>query len=70
VLENKNFVNAALVADVIILMYDITNLGSFEKLKVYLRILSVFFGSKNDGIKDVRMPYLALVANKSKATLM
>jgi GTPase SAR1 family protein len=64
VIENRFLINAAIEADAILLMYDITHIGSFEKVKLYLKKLLSFFGAKNES-RDIRMPYIALIGNKS-----
>jgi Ras-related protein Rab-28 len=64
VIENRFLPNAVWEADAILLMYDITHSGSFDKLILYLSKLQMIFGARKEG-RDVRMPYLALIANKS-----
>ena len=44
----------------VVLVYDVTNHSSFENLHDWLDVLKETLG------KDGKMPYLALVGNKSK----
>jgi GTPase SAR1 family protein len=69
-LESRNLLNAIISADVILLVYDITHLGSFHKLQTVLQKIRIIFGLNPElkhGLqskRDIRMPYIALVANK------
>lgn len=69
-LDNRNLLNAIVLADVILFVYDITHLGSFNKLQTMLHKIRAIYGLKpaikaaKNAKKDIRMPYIALIANK------
>ncbi|KAJ3307096.1 Gamma-tubulin complex component 2 [Kappamyces sp. JEL0829] len=68
-LQQKNLTNAIVMADVILLFYDITHTGSFHRLESLLKTIRGVFGLKPLGLekevrRDIRMPYLCLVASK------
>ncbi|KAI8895935.1 P-loop containing nucleoside triphosphate hydrolase protein [Globomyces pollinis-pini] len=71
-LENKNLTDTILLADIIMLMYDITHIGSFLKLFNTLNLIRNCFGIEGDNSNnqlDIRLPYLVLIANKSDLEL-
>lgn len=63
--KNRNLVNAVVEADAIIFMYDITHIGSFNRLTEIVKKIRTFCGVWGDEKNDIRLPYTALVANKS-----
>lgn len=69
-LNNRNLVNAVLVADVVVFVYDITHVGSFKRLQSWLRAVKMCFGVLDNHPKsDIRLPHLVLVANKGNQEL-
>ena len=69
-LDDKNLFNAIFMADIILFVYDVTHLGSFKRLEAILKKIRTFFGLKpvlnGDKVraKDIRLPYISLVASK------
>lgn len=70
--ESRYFANAVFSADVVFMMYDITDIGSFQRLKEIMEMINSFFGidKYRDTEVDIRKPYLGLIGNKSKILLI
>ena len=70
-LSNKNIVNAIVMADIILLFYDITHLGSFYRLEGIIKLIRSTCGLKPLGVEkgnvkvDIRLPYTCLVSCKT-----
>ncbi|KAJ3215103.1 Ras- protein Rab-28 [Dinochytrium kinnereticum] len=68
-LTSKMTQNYLYGANAIILVYDITNIGTFQNLEEWMKLIQQAFLQGYDSImvdaKDSRLPYMALMGNKS-----
>jgi GTPase SAR1 family protein len=73
-IKNRLIQNVLLSVDVILFVYDITNIGTFIKLEEWITLVyRAYFGNADQDLtdpKDSRLPYMALLGNKCKACSM
>ncbi|KAL2913522.1 Ras-related protein Rab-28 [Polyrhizophydium stewartii] len=66
-LRNKLATNYLFYADAILFVYDITHVGSFSTLTTWLKRVRATFDVEDaaqPGVRDRRLPFLGLIANK------
>jgi small GTP-binding protein len=67
-LKNRMLVNVLHSADAILFVYDITNVGSFQRLEAWIQTVHKTFQVMPDSTKipfNDRLPYMALVGHKT-----
>ncbi|KAJ3331767.1 Ras- protein Rab-28 [Blyttiomyces sp. JEL0837] len=72
IISNRRAANYLYSANAVILVYDITHVGSFQNLEEWLKLIHKTYLDEIDPValdtRDPRLPFMALVGNKSDLT--